>query len=497
MRDNKSQKFVLFFYNDYESLGIEYISAVLKSNNIKTSLIYRNLQDFYAVESVQNVKNQQYHAIAMKICNLNPDVLALSILTDTFQVNMNVAKEVKNINSRIKILVGGVHAELLPELTLEYPQVDALCIGEGEYSVLAFVQNLDEICKGARPLVNGVVYKHDGQLIGSLTDYVLNERLDDLPFPDKELFYNEEPSMKSHYFIQTTRGCPYKCSFCINDRLYAIAGSNYLRSRSPENIINELVMAKKKYNPSFVGFADECFGVKKKWTEELLSLYKKHVGLPFLVPLHPNLVNEKLVDLLQESNCWYVVMGVQSLNPLTAKKILKRPINLDKIANAIKTIRSRGIFLQCDHIMGIQGETEMDMVKALSFYNKNRPSFVSVFWLAYYPKSTITRHARESGILSEHVLENIAHGRVASGIKQVRGFYASNFWFNYFTFFPRWFISFIIKCGIYRLFKIKSFYISCALPRLVRAILNKKNWDRYYLKQIIKKKMNNLKRRPS
>src|SRR3990167_3109254 len=107
MSTDRAQKSVLFYYNDYESLGLEYISAVLKNASIKTSLVYKNLVDYYASDSAQNLSEQYYKQIASQICGHQPDVLALSLLTDTFKINMSIAEEVKKLNPRIKVLVGG------------------------------------------------------------------------------------------------------------------------------------------------------------------------------------------------------------------------------------------------------------------------------------------------------------------------------------------------------------------------------------------------------
>jgi len=486
------QKSLIFFYNDYESLGLEYISAVLKSANIKTRLIYKNFSDFYAFDSSRESYEYFSKEVASEIVKQQPDVLALSLLTDTFKVNMTIAEEVKKLNPEINVIVGGVHATLLPELTLSYPQVDALCIGEGEFTILAYMQNLDAILGGRSPFLNGIVYKQNGRLIGNVNSYSVNEDLNNLPFPDKDLFYNEDPSMKSHYFVQCSRGCPFVCSYCINDYLSTEIGGKRFRHRSPDNIMDELMRAQAKYSPSFVVFLDECFGVNLKWTYRFLMLYKEKINLPFLVSVHPNLVNIQLADMMRDANCWYVAMGVQSLNETSSKEILKRNISRKKVAMAIDVIRSRGMVLQCDHIFGIPGETEKDMIEALTFYNQNRPSIVSVFWLTYYPRANITRFAKEAGILSESDIVSIEHGEAPSGIKKVYGYHEINFWMNYLFFFPKFFIRWIFNSGFYRVFKIKNFYISSALPRSIHALLNKKDWNRYYLKRILIKKLNNF-----
>jgi radical SAM superfamily enzyme YgiQ (UPF0313 family) len=486
---NNDQPHVVFFYNDYESLGLEYLSAVLKSNGVQTSLKYSNLLDFYAFDSVGGGGDDSYRKIALDICDRDPDVLGLSLVTDTFHANMEIARYVKKQNPRVRVLAGGVHATLLPELTLGYPQVDAVCIGEGEYPTLEYVLHLNSIAEGSSPLIHGIVYKQNGKLVGELGTYYLNRNLDDLPLPDKDLFYCEDPSMRSHYFVQCSRGCPFCCSFCINDYLSRMVGGRRFRYRKPDEVIRELSVAKEKYSPSFVVFVDECFGVNKRWVQSFLSMYAEKIGLPFLVSIHPDVVTEDLADLLKTANCWYVAMGVQSLSERISSELLKRPIKRDTIARSIQVIRSRGIFIQCDHIFGIQGETREDLVDALSFYNENRPSLVSVYWLSYYPKALITEDATEKGILSQSDIMDIEHGNLASGIKRVRRHHDINFWINYFVFFPKWMIRWILSSGIYRLFRIKNPFVTSAIPRAIHAVCNRRDWNRYYLKRVVAKKL--------
>lgn len=493
MTEKKTQKSVVFFYNDYESLGLGYISAVLKANGIKASLVYRNLVDYYAFDSSETCKKKLCSGIAPEICRRKPDVLALSLLTDTFQVNMTIAAHVKRINPDIKVLAGGVHASLLPELTLKYPQVDAVAVGEGEFSTLNYIQNLDAISSGASPVIKGIVYKQGSSRIGDIGSYIINDDLDILPYPDKDIFYDEDPSMKSHYFVQCSRGCPFTCSFCINDRLHSMVGGKRFRYRSPENIINELVTARERYSFSYVAFVDECFGFDLKWARSFLTLYKEKIGVPFLVSVHPNVVTPELADLMRDANCSYVAMGVQSLNEESSRTVLKRSILQERVARSIDIIRSRGMILQCDHIFGIPGEDRNDMVKALSFYNEHRPSLVSVYWLSYYPGACITRIAEERGIISKQDIKDIENGRIGLGIKSVQGYYDINFWMNYFIFFKKGFIRWLLRTGFFRFFKIKNMFISSALPRAIYATFHKRDWNRYYMKRIIFKKINNLK----
>lgn len=205
---NRKEKSVVFFYNDYESLGVEYISAVLKNAGIRTSLIYKNLVDYYDSESSGRLYGQFYKKIAGEICARDPDILALSLLTDTFQINMGIAKEVKHLRPEIKIIVGGVHAGLLPQLTLSYPDVDALCIGEGEFPMLDYVRHFEDILNNESPFSKGVVYKQNGHLIGDFKRFIINEQLDDLPFPDKGHFLQRRSFYEVSLFCAMFKGMP-------------------------------------------------------------------------------------------------------------------------------------------------------------------------------------------------------------------------------------------------------------------------------------------------
>ena len=118
---------------------------------------------------------------------------------------------------------------------------------------------------------------------------------------------------------------------------------------------------------------------------------------------------------------------------------------------------------------------------------------MSVYWLSFYPKAYITEFAREKGIISEQDIEDIENGKISSGIKRVYGYYDINFWMNYFIFLNKNFIRWVINSGFLSLFKIKNIFISSAFPRALFALLHKRDWNRYYMRRVIMKKINNLK----
>ena len=90
--------------------------------------------------------------------------------------------------------------------------------------------------------------------------------LDNLPFPAKDLFYQRLPGLARTYTATTSRGCPYKCTYCYNAVMLPIYRSQgrWLRQRSVDNVIEELTWAKKSFHPRHFLFMDDVFATNTK-----------------------------------------------------------------------------------------------------------------------------------------------------------------------------------------------------------------------------------------
>jgi len=234
-----------------------------------------------------------------------------------------------------------------------------------------------------------------------------------LPFPDKELFYKEiPPSIRDNlYVIMGSRGCPYVCSYCSNS-IYKELYKNQcrLRFRSPENIIEELIVAKKKYGFKMVEFMDDVLTTNRERLTLLLELYKKHITLPFTCFLHPNLVNEEVVILLKNANCHWLKIGVQSANEEYRKKYLNRYETNTDLIMAAKLCNKHKLRFSFDHILNLPGEEEEHLIEAVKVYNHCRPTIINFISLMYLPKTEIINHAITLGLLNSQDIDSIERG---------------------------------------------------------------------------------------
>lgn len=209
-----------------------------------------------------------------KIRQFKPDIIGFTSTTMDFDFCVRVANEIKN-NFDIPIVFGGVHPTTAPEETINKKPVDMVCIGEGER---ALTELLDKIQKGETvENIKNFWFKKQGKIIKNHVRPLI-ENLDVLSC-DRELFDYKKYLKARGYIVDISagRGCPYRCTYCINhvlQRLYEGRGK-YVRLRSVENIIQEIQELQKKYCIEGIAFPDDTFTYNKRWLKDFCNEYAK------------------------------------------------------------------------------------------------------------------------------------------------------------------------------------------------------------------------------
>lgn len=306
-----------------------------------------------------------------------------------------------------------------------------------------------------------------------------------LPFAHKVHFYAALKAFSRAYHIMTSRGCPYACSYCFNAHLRNLRGRSIIRQRTVDNVIAELLHAKKKYSPKDILFLDDCFTANDKWIFEFCERYRKEINLPFACISIPHYLNREKIKALSLAGCINMQIGIQSLDKEICNNILHRKSNNAKTAEVIKILRDAGIMVQVDHMLGIPTDTLEIQEKSILFYNEYRPDLVSIFWLTYYPKTPIVDIAKQKGLLSENDVVDIDEGNgltettsySGGSMKDPRLYYGIAFLLNYLPLLPKWLVSFLVRRHLYGIFSTKNFFVSTAFPRAISAcILNRKDF---------------------
>lgn len=218
----------------------------------------------------------------------------------------------------------------------------------------------------------------------------LIENLDKLPFPDKEMFDYQrhlnttEKKGERIVKIMASRGCPFECTYCCNKYMRELYPNKrqYLRLKSPENVIEELKYLKKNFEFEKVGFHDDNLTLNTEWLQEFCKLYKKQIGLPFYCATRVESCSDEVLDLLKEAGCYLLLIGVESGDEEYRKKIMKRYMTNKSIIEIFKKSHLRNILTWSFAMVGLPYETRKMILKTLVLNWRCQPDFVmaSIFY---------------------------------------------------------------------------------------------------------------------
>lgn len=406
---------VVFVALGQEQLGISLLSAVVRRAGHEAALAFTpalfNDRYYFDVPVLRDVFDRTARLIEEAVA-LKPDLLAFSALTPTYQWCLSIARAVK-ARTGCAVILGGVHPSAVPEVCLEDPSaVDYVCVGEGEH---ALVELLDQLARGvhrpARPIPNLWWKDEHGRTVSGPTAAFIQD-LDALPAFDKQL-WEDVLDPGAYYLTMSSRGCPYRCTFCFNNffaRLPGKGGGKYVRQRSVEHMMDELRQAHARYRLRYVDFQDDIFTVDKEWVRAFTRAYAREIGAPFQCLVHPRFIDDDVAGWLKDAGCVHVQMGVQSADEEYKRKSLLRGERDDHLRDALRALRGAQLPVKLDHILGLPGEPRSAQELAREIYVEYPPRRIQTFWLTYVPGIDLTKQAVADGVLSQAELHAIERG---------------------------------------------------------------------------------------
>lgn len=411
-------KKIVFVTFAVENLAAEFLSSYLVSKGHQAETVFdpRSFQnDVFQIPRLAKIFDVK-QALVNQVVSMNPDVVGFSMFTINYQRALVVANLLKKALPNVPVIFGGIHPTSVPELVIKEKSVDMVCVGEGEEALLELLNSIKN-GRVTRTDIKNIWFKKDGQVIKNDMHHII-EDLDSLPFPDKDIFYRFYPGFMDDYYTISSRGCPFSCTYCANNVIRDVNKGlgKLIRRRSPKNIVEELAWAKKRYNLKKLTFVDDVFVQDIVWLKEFAKLYKKKVGIPYAMITHPKFVTYDIAKTLKDSNCYFLLFGVQSASEKIRRKILERFETNDEIRTAAKSCHRASLHFSIDHIFNIPGETINEYVEAMHFYNELRPSVLNAYRLQFFPKTKIIDWAIKYGILKKSAIKKIEQGKTSTSI---------------------------------------------------------------------------------
>lgn len=321
------------------SIGVLYLASLLENKGIETNILHQDYLEYKAEWDAELEKAAE-----------TSDMMGFTSITVSYNNVVDSLKKIKEINPELLNIIGGPHVTYSPESALN-DGFDAVIRGEGE-------ETLDELVDRLRAGKNiegiaGLSYKKNGKnIIVAPRDRMEGSKI---PIPAYHLIPEEmQENMSIH--LQTARGCPYSCNFCVEN--------GKLVMRDMDAVIEDVEKI-KKYTGNTIWIGDSLTGIPKKRTMELAQ--KLHESFPetsFFFQTRPRIMSAEMYEHMAKNNFLGIKFGLESLSDKTLEIMGKRQ-TYNNYLSELETIKNIFPIREANLLLGYPGETLKDAHQSL------------------------------------------------------------------------------------------------------------------------------------
>ncbi len=385
-------------------LGLAYLAAVSERRGDEVFLFDADVEDEHVTDAVRRYQ---------------PDVVGITANTPQVKQAWRTAQAIKSIKD-VPIVIGGPHPSVIPLESAERPEIDVVARGEGEEIWLAVCEAVekglaakpaftahDMLDPQAKHLshILGITFRtNDGQMHNH-PDHPPVADLDSLPWPAYHVFKmdrytNLQPATDAiegarSFSVLTSRGCPYRCTFCSQSIM-----PQKWRARSAESVLAEWRHLVEELGAQEIGVLDDSANIKVDRLMDLADLLIEnklnHVPWIFVNGIRANLASRELLGKLKAAGLKRTAFGVESGDPDILLSIDKK-IDHDTIRRAFKNAKEVGLETIGFFIIGLPGETEETMERTIQFAIELDPMIANFSMLTPYPGTAVYEIAKRQG----------------------------------------------------------------------------------------------------
>jgi anaerobic magnesium-protoporphyrin IX monomethyl ester cyclase len=293
----------------------------------------------------------------------------------------------------------GPHASTTPAVSMKRAAgVDGMFVGEPEEAALALakIESID-----ALQAIPSLTFRRGEQIVphtshGSYSGFL------QMPYPAWDLVplksYNLPLVNRSYVIVETSRGCPYSCDFCVAP----LHQGHKFRERSAKELVDEIERGYREFGIDFFYLWGDTVTLNVKsfsaFCEELIAR-----NLPvqwFGNARADNLTDPAFVHRLRRAGCWMLAMGIETEDENIRKDMVKR-LERQKIQTAIDNMRDAGIRSFAFFIFGYPGESLATINQTIEYAIELNPDFANFYPAVPYPGTELYNKVVRDGMLVE------------------------------------------------------------------------------------------------
>jgi magnesium-protoporphyrin IX monomethyl ester (oxidative) cyclase len=374
-------------------LNLAYIGAYLeRENKSKVKIIDINFDNIY--EEIKKFK---------------PDIIGISSFTIKFNLAKEIAQNIKKFYSA-PIIIGGVHISTHKKSFSK--EFDMAVLGEGEETISKIIKLYDQKKFNAKEFkkLKGLLFWEGNNIVDTGAKELM-KNIDILPIPNRHLLNKKYFLKKKSYNkihgeevietgIITSRGCPYKCSFCSSSAFW-----NRIRFHSPKYIAKEIESLVKNFKINYIVVYDDFFAISKERLDQIIEELKKRKILgkvKFSCCARANVINDELCESMKQLGIITVNFGFESGSDKILKELKGDNVTVEQNINAVKKCISHGLNVSGSFIIGSPGETLENMKETLKIIKKMRKIGASELWCGVavpYPGTKLWEYAKKKNLL--------------------------------------------------------------------------------------------------
>jgi len=372
VREGRCQHESAIWDTVYPPLELAILAAMLRKNS-----------DVLLIDAIG--EHLSTEATFEQLRHFTPDWLFCPVSTPTIDHDLLLLKQVKKAFPEIQIGIFGVHATYFAKELSVQPEIDYVLLDDPENAALSLV-------KGEK--AEGVVFELNGKVtvLKQSSPVDLNE----LPAPAWNLIKKDNyilPIVRRPYVLmETGRGCPYSCVFCVVPYFHG----KKPRMKSVDKIISELREVRPFVSDIF--FHTDNFTFDPEYVKQFCrTLIASKLDFKWVCNSRVDTVDDEMVRLMKEAGCWLMSFGIESGDQGILDRS-KKGITLSQTRQAISTVRKNGIMASGHFIFGLPGETNETARKTIIFANELPLNFAEFYIATPFPGSELYETVK--GILS-------------------------------------------------------------------------------------------------